>query len=215
MSTNSQKVTNGGAVSNEYRPPDDAYDIDSLYLDNGVGDPLTAESRHTVPLGKPRDFFRTHPDLAYRRRVEIYAHKSENVISEQHYVLGPAMQGRIQEARPCALICVVDRLGQPRLWPIMEPRDGEKDNDAWISARAAAREWLTGWVRLVWQGRGYLTRKADLGYAPEPDFNRLPSFDDLLRIALGDHGTIRNEEHPIYRDLFGKAPAPDDGDPLA
>jgi hypothetical protein len=62
------------------------------------------------------------------------------------------------------------------------------------------------WVKLVWQRRSYMTREAQLGYAPEPDWSKLPSFDELVRLAVGEHGIIRNREHRIVLDLFG-APA--------
>ena len=63
--------------------PPDADDIAKLWIDIGLGDALTAEHVHSIPIGKPRDFFRTHPDSAYRARAEIYVQKSENVIGEQ------------------------------------------------------------------------------------------------------------------------------------
>src|SRR5215471_11785708 len=182
----------------------DADDIAKLWIDTGLGDALTAEHVYSIPIGKPRDFFRTHPDSAYRARTEIYVQKSENVIGEQFYLIGPSMRGRIDEARPCILVCVVDRTGAPRLWPIMQPRDGEKDNAAWSSARAIAREGFSRWVKLVWKGRAYVSRVADQGYAPDPDFGKLQSFNNLVKIAFGDHGIIHNEDHPIFRDLFGK-----------
>jgi hypothetical protein len=97
----------------------------------------------------------------------------------------------------------------------MHPRDSERDNEAWRTARIAAKNGLTKWVKLVWVKRAYQTREALEGYAPEPDFSKLPSFNDLVRTALGEHGIIRNTDHPIYRELFG-APAkkPDQEDDL-
>lgn len=199
----------------EQSGPDDAADIESLWSDSSLGDGITDVNYLSVPVGKPKDFFRTHPDKEYRRRTEIYVHKPEGVIDAQHYVIAPEMQGRISEARPCTLVCVVDRDGSPRLWPIMHPRDSERDNEAWRTARIAAKNGLTKWVKLVWVKRAYQTREALEGYAPEPDFSKLPSFNDLVRTALGEHGIIRNTDHPIYRELFG-APAkkPDQEDDL-
>jgi hypothetical protein len=55
---------------------------------------------------------------------------------------------------------------------------------------------------MVWHKRAYV-RKAQPGYAPDPDWNKLPPFHELVRIAFGAHGMIAGEEHPIYRDLFG------------
>ena len=97
----------------------------------------------------------------------------------------------------------------------MSPREGEKDNPAWESSRAIAREAMSSWTRLVWAGRAYTSRIADVGYAPEPDFSRLLPFNDLVRTAFGAYGIIQTEEHPIYRDLFGRtAASPGGDDPL-
>jgi hypothetical protein len=183
--------------------PLDGGDIARLWIDTGLGDPLTEQHLHVIPVGKPRDFFRTHPSPTYRATTEMYTHKPEGAIDVQHYLVAPEMRGCILEARPCILICVVDRAGGARLWPIPSPRDGEHDNDAWVSARAAAREGLDRWTRLVWHKRAYKTRPALPGYAPDPDFSKLPPFEEMVRIAFGEHGIIRDGDHPIYRELFG------------
>jgi hypothetical protein len=198
-------------------PPKDAVDIDSLWLDPGLGDGITDTNFHGVTVDKPKDFFRTHPDKGYRRRCEIYTHKIEGVVGEAHYVVGPRMQGRIPEARPCTLACVIYRDGTPRLWPLKLPREGEKDNDAWKAARAAAKTGLTKWIKLFWVSRSYVTRDAPEGYAPDPDWKQLPSFNELVRLAFGEHGIIQDEKHPIYRELFGLKKSDgveDDGDEL-
>lgn len=51
----------------------------------------------------------------------IYCHKSENMVGEEFYLVDPPMRDKMDEARPCILVCVVDRTGPPRLWPIMLP----------------------------------------------------------------------------------------------
>jgi hypothetical protein len=204
------------AKLNDSTPPSDAADIAALWDDPGIGDPLATEQVHSVPIGRPRDFFRTHPDDAFRQRCEIYAHKSENMVGEEFFLIATEMKGQIPEARPCALVCVVDRMGMPRLWPIMRPRPGERDNAAWITSRTVAREGLFRWVKLIWSGRAYTSREADPGYAPDPDWSKLPSFNELARKAFGESGIIRDEKHPIYRDLFGRVAKPDEaGDDLA
>jgi hypothetical protein len=194
--------------------PGDAADFTSLWLDPGLGDGITGTSYHAIVVGKPKDFFRTVPDAAYRRRTEIYTHKPEGAIEDQHYIIAPAMRGRIEEARPCTIVTVIYRDGTPRLWPIPAPRDGERDNEAWISARRAAKAALTKWVKLVWQRRSYKTRDAQPGYAPDPDFAKLklPPFDNLVALGFGESGVIRDENHPIYRELFGSAPVKTDDD---
>jgi hypothetical protein len=183
--------------------PKDALDFSSLWKGPELGDGITTGGYHSIPVGKPKDFFRTHPDQAYRRRTEIYVHKPEGAIDEQTYIVAPAMQGRIAEAQPCTLVTVVYRDGSVRIWPVKLPRDGDKDNEAWASARAAVKLGLTQWTKIVWQRRAYVTRAATPGYAPDPDFSKLPTFDELATLAFGEHGVIRDVSHPIYRELFG------------
>ena len=190
--------------------PSDASDFDSLWQDPKLGDGIVDVGYHSVPVGKPKDFFRTHKDPLYRRRTEIYIHKPEGAIDEQYFIVAPSMRGRIPEARPCTLTCVIYRDGSLRLWPIKFPKDGERDNDAWVTARNAARVALTHWVKLVWTGRAFLTREAQPGYAPDPDISRIPPWNDLVRIAIGENGVIRDESHYIYRELMGIAPQAQD-----
>ena len=192
--------------------PSDALDIEALWLDPGLGDGITDVHWHAIPVGKPRNFFRAHPDKKFRRKTEIYVHKPEDAIEEQYYIIAPSMRGRIVEARPCVIVPCIYRDGSPRLWPIMFPRSGEKDNSAWTSARKAVRDAISQWVKLVWVGRSYQTRDAQPGYAPDPDWSKLPSLNEMLQLAVGEHGIIRDTNHPIYRELMGApAVATDDG----
>jgi hypothetical protein len=185
--------------------PDDADDIANLFNPE-LGDAITETKFLTLVVGKPRDFYRTHPDKAYRQRTEIYTHKPEGVIDAQHYIIHPSMRGRIDEARPCVLVTVIDRTGTPRLWPIGLPREGERDMKAWESARIAARNGIDKWVKLLWQKQAYVTREAQAGYAPDPDWTKLPTYEELVRLGFGDNGVIRGTDHVIYRDLFGANP---------
>ena len=192
--------------------PSDASDIEALWLDPALGDGLTDTNWHTIPVGKPKDFFRVHPEPDYRRRTEIYTHKTEGQIETTYYIVGPEMRGRLQEARPCVLVTCIYRDGSLRLWPIMSPREGEKDNTAWSSARSAARTGIDKWVKLVWAGRSFLTRDALSGYAPDPDWKKLPAFNELVKAAFGSHGVIQDTTHPIYRELMGAPTTINDDD---
>jgi hypothetical protein len=194
--------------------PADAHDLSELWIDTGLGDPLTTEYVHSVPIGRPKEFFRVVKDPAYQRKAEIIRLKSENLIAEQYFLVAPAMQGRIDEARPCILVVTVDRTGRPRVWPLMLPRPGERDNGFWMSARVIARKGMDFWVKLKVEGSAYTEMRADMGYAPDPDFSRLQPFDELIHLGFGDHGIIRDEEHPVYRDLAGKALLSGDGNAL-
>jgi hypothetical protein len=72
------------------------------------------------------------------------------------------------------------------------------------------------WVKLNWQKRAYKTREAQPGYAPDPDWSKLPPYSELVRLAFGEHGIIRDDNHPIVRELFGVPPKkPEDDDDLS
>ena len=74
-----------------------------------MGDGIVNVTYHTVPVGKPKFFFRTVKDPAYRRRTEIVTIKQDGVIDEQNYIVAPTMRGQIVEAYPCTIVTIVDR----------------------------------------------------------------------------------------------------------
>lgn len=192
--------------------PSDTRDIKSLWADPGLGDGLTDINLHSIPIDKPKDFFRVAPDPGYRRRTEMYIHKVDGEIEKSYFILGKKMKGRLEEARQCSLVTCIYRDSSVRLWPIPLPRDGEKDNKAWASARQAARAAMGRWVKLVWTKGAYHTRDAQPGYAPDPDWTKLPPFNDLVLTAFGTHGFMDDETHAIYRDHLAGAPKSDNED---
>jgi hypothetical protein len=194
------------------KSPSDADDLADLWEDDALGDPLAADHVHHIPVDPPRDFFRSCPDRKYRRKTWVYVHKSENAVGKQYFIVQKAMRDKIPEARPCTLLTVVDRAGMPGLWPLMSPRPGESDNTAWATSRDVARDGLTRWTKPVWQGRQFISRFADQGYAPDPDWRRLPPFNELVRTGLGPDGIIRDEQNRAYRAMFGKVDQPGDLD---
>jgi hypothetical protein len=183
--------------------PADAQDFASLWFDPGLGDGITDAHHHSIPVDRPKDFFRVHPNKEFRRKTEVYTHKAEGVVGETHYIIAPSMRGRIGEARPCTIVVAIYRDGTLRLWPIKHPREGERDNEAWITSRNIARRAIDQWVKLLWVNRSFQSRDAQEGYAPDPDWSKLPSFDELVRVAFGAHGVIRDESHQMFKDLFG------------
>ena len=177
-----------------------------------MGDGLTDQVYHSIPVGKPKDFFRVCPLPGYRRRTELYVHKVEGQIEEKSYIVAPPMRGKITEARNVTLVVCIYRDESLRVWALKHPNANEKDNEAWKSARRVARIAMDKWVKLLWVRSSYVHREAPLGYAPDPDYSKLPPFDELIRVAFGEHGIIRDETHPIYRELFGLPANRADGD---
>ena len=192
--------------------PPDALDLSDLWLDTGLGDGITETVRYNIPLGKPRDFFRMCPDPAYIRQVEIYKHKTEDTIEETYYVFAGRMKGSLEEAAPYTLVVCVYRDGTPRIWPLRVPKEGERDNDAWTSARAAARESRDKWVKLLWVGRMFTTREAKTGYAPDPAWEKLPPFEELMIKAFCEKNIIRDSSHSMYRNLICDKPSQEGND---
>jgi hypothetical protein len=147
-----------------------------------------------------------------RKRAEIVRIKSEDQIEEQFFLVGKEMRGKIEEARPCIIVPCIYRDGTLRLWPLMLPRANEKDMRAWASARSAARAAVNTWIKLVWSRGVYLRRPAQEGYAPNPDWSKVPSTDELVGLGWGSAGIIRGVSHPAYQTLMGAAPATADDD---
>ena len=113
--------------------------------------------------------------------------KSETAIDEQNFIIGPKMKGRFEEARPCTLVTVVYRDGTPRLWPIKLPKD-ERAGQRSVGHRPARQrepQW-SGGSSSSGSKRAYQTRDAQPGYAPDPDFSKLPPFDELVKLAFGE-----------------------------
>jgi hypothetical protein len=105
--------------------------------------------------------------------------------------------------RPCVLALAVTRQGDPFLWRVNLPRDGERSND-WASTAHVAMNMATRrWVRVaanmhkgaydVWEASGPL---------PDPTWPDLP-FAALLRVAFKDR-YIDDHDHPILRHLRGE-----------
>jgi hypothetical protein len=213
------KLVDGKEPANTADAPNgllaDAVDYEALWVDNELGDPITTTVINTVDVGRPKDFFRTIRDPSYRRRTRIYVHKPEGAIGEETYIINPSMYQQFDtEAQPCQLVTVVYRDGTPRIWPIKLPKEGMKDVEAWISARAAAKRAFDEWLKILWVRKTYRCKPATPGYAPDPDISKLPPFVDLIKLAFGPTGIIRDETHPIYRDnVLGAPPVKlDDGD---
>jgi hypothetical protein len=214
---------NGGEANSEQTkrakiyPPADAMDLHGLVVPS-QDDPLTSTTIHHVPVGKPKSFFRVHPDPEYRKKFYIYTLKQEGVVGEQYFIVADSMRAFVDEAQLSILATCIYRDGSFRLWPLKLPGEGEKDMVAWSTARAAARESIGWWTKIVWKGgNGYKSTPAQPGYAPDPDWSKLPSYGEILAIALGESGVIRDEDHPVYRDhILGAARqrSADDGDDL-
>jgi hypothetical protein len=88
-----EKPTKPNGATAQPIPPD-AADIAALWT-NTDGDPLAETQLVKLKPGKPKDFFRTHPDPKYRVRTVIYTHKTENSV-EPLYPRGTAVHSGVR-----------------------------------------------------------------------------------------------------------------------
>jgi hypothetical protein len=124
-----------------------------------------------------------------------------------YYMVVPALaeSGRLDDAKPYTLCLMLDRLGNPHLWPIRDPRSEDRDNAWWVSAREGVRSCIDHWHRIMSAGKRYRALPAeDPDYAPDPDWSKVPPFDELVRSAFSPNGIIRDLEHPVVRELLGR-----------
>ena len=79
----------------------------------------------------------------------------------------------------------------------------------------ASRRGFEKWTKLAWTGTRHKIRGArgESSYASEPKWEKVPPFEQLLAIALGERGAIKDETHPIYRDEIAGEEDLDDDDP--
>jgi hypothetical protein len=188
---------------------DDAADIESMYADPLIpGGAITRVVQKTA-VGKPnRDvFYRAHPDDSHHRTVYLIVDSSTNSSEEVNYWVYPAIAGElVHDAKYYSLSTLVDREGNVLLCRTRLPRQGEKDNLYSETMRMAIHMAKDYWVRIVANqvtGR-YDTLRADRGYADDPDWSKVPPFDDLMKSAFAPDGIIKRLDHPIVHKLMGR-----------
>jgi hypothetical protein len=126
-------------------PPEDADDIEALFLDPALGDGLTDQVYHSIPVGKPKDFFRVCPLAGYRRRTELYVHKVEGQIEEQYFIVAPSMRGKITEARSVTLVVCIHRDESLRVWASStRTRTRRTTRRGCRHAQSPALQWISG-----------------------------------------------------------------------
>ena len=183
---------------------DDTTDMDLLWLDPSLGDGLVDTHFHSVAIGKPKDFFRVNPDPTLPPpNGDLYPQARRR---DRRAVLHLAPRHAGADRGSSAVHAGYRRLPRRLAAALADQvsEGSERDNEAWSTARAAARAGIeqVDQARSGW--RAYQTRDAQPGYAPDPDFSKLPPFDELVKLAFGEHGVIRDDERiPIYRELFG------------
>jgi hypothetical protein len=145
-------------------------------------------------------FFRVHPDPQYHLDIALLELKEDR---DGTYMVAKPLQLELAlDVRPVTLLLAVTRQQIPFLWPIRLPREGERGNKWWDSAREAAQTAMTHWVRIeadmrAGAGRYEVYQAAD--NLVDPDWPDL-SMRDLLKLAFRDR-YINHLDHPAVLAL--------------
>ena len=157
-----------------------------------------------VPVRKPhrQEFFRAHPDSAYRCPLAILDLKTEG----DTYLVTPEVAAAIPgEIKPMMLTTCVNRQGVVYLWPVPMPSEDGRKNAWHVTAREAAARAETKWVRMVANmSAGFYDIYEAPGEIADPIWPD-HTFQQLLAVAFGNGHLIDREDHPVLKQLFGQA----------
>ena len=157
----------------------------------------------TVPVRKPspQEFFRVHPDEAWRldtALIEIKADREVYLVDPEIWPLFP------NECKPRSLYTTIDRRNVVTLWPVRLPDENGRIDDWNRSAHEAAQLGTEQWVRMSSDmALGAYRIDVAVGDFPEPVWPAGITFQDLLRIAFKGK-VIENLDHPVLRRLRGE-----------
>jgi hypothetical protein len=185
-------------------PPPDPFDPARFRLGQDFGTAAGVKKLVTViPVARPggHDFFRVHPDPAYRLDVAIIELKEEREI----YLVAPEMLAELPgSVKPRTLFTTISRQGVLRLWPVALPEADGRRNDWARSAHDAADHAMRRWIRLVANmSLGAYEVYVAQGRLPEPEWPDL-TFSDMLKVAFRDR-LIDQFDHPVVQRLHGLA----------
>jgi hypothetical protein len=179
---------------------EDPFDPESLRISIDGSDIGTEKVLLAVPVRKPgkAEFFRVHPDSAYRLDMMLLKFEDERFIVSKGLLPGLAT-----EVEPVTLFTCISRVNVLFLWPVRLPGSDGRDNPYWETAREIADRAMTSWVRCVANQdlRAYEMTLA-LGNLPEPTWPALP-MRDLLELAFKGR-VIRDGQHHIIKRLAGE-----------
>jgi len=164
--------------------------------------------RRVVVVRRPtrQEWFRCHPGAEYRMDCTLYRpDASAGGESDEVYLVQPEMRGLVGDAAFAArIVLVVNRQGDPFLWPLRLPEPDSTPLKWHTTAIAIAGDAATRWVQMRANRRGgyydvfFLGQKIEV---PEPTWPT-ESLRELLRLAFADR-VIDNQNHVIVRQLQG------------
>ncbi len=156
----------------------------------------------TVPVRKPnpQEFFRVHPDEAWRLETALIEIKADR----EMYLVDPGIWPLFpNECKPRTLYTTIDRRNVVTLWPVRLPDEKGRLDDWNRSAHEAAQLAMQKWVRLsANQSLGAYDIDIASGVFPDPVWPDI-TFQELLKIAFKGR-LIEDLDHPVLRRLRGE-----------
>jgi hypothetical protein len=183
----------------------DPFDPAKLRIDTTTDEALGVERPIVqVRVMRPGNqmFFRVHPGPEMRLDTRVIMLEAER----ETYLVTPAIATQIPgETRPVRLLTCIPRIGGGVfLWPLKLPRDDRRENNWNDSARKAAELGEKKWTRMqsnMTLGAYDITTS---DHYPDPVWPKV-TLGELLRVAFGDKGLVNQEDHPVIRQLRGRA----------
>jgi hypothetical protein len=158
------------------------------------------------PVRKPdkSQFIRVHPDPQYTIEAAILEDRESR--DSPYLVMPMAAHSAPDHTKHVTLTLAVTRGGDPFLWPIANPAMSKRSGSTWTDSALRARTTaMTTWVRVApnMAKGGYDVRSA-IVEIPEPVWPAGVTMRDLLEMAFGQSGLIRDEDHPVIQRLLGR-----------
>lgn len=176
------------------------FDPESLRLPGDeMGDFDVEPLLTVVEVRKPKrdEFVRVHPE--HHAVVPIIE------VDRDVYLVDASMRNELAgEWTPADVRVAVNRDGTPFLWPVKQPKPGERQIGWHASAKAVAAAAETDWVRAkANMSKGAYDAQRAKGQLEPPAFPD-KSFTELLEAGFGDGKLINSVDHPVVKRLRGE-----------
>jgi hypothetical protein len=183
--------------------PIDPFDPARFRLGQDFGADGVKKLLTMIPVERPggHDFFRVHPDPAFRLDVPVIELKEDR---EVYLVASEMLAGLRGSVKAKTLFTTISRQGVLRLWPVALPEADGRRNEWVRSALDGADHAMKRWIRLnsnralgtyeIFEAQGRLT---------EPEWPDL-TFREMLKVAFRDR-IIDTPDHPVVQRLRGLA----------
>ena len=137
----------------------------------------------------------------------MYLERNERGLVDTTYLVDWRFQDVLEDSdlvqffQPALLLLAIEhQSSKPYVHYIKEPREDQRDNDYWMTARTVAERAMKEWVQCLSGEGGYDYRPARRKY-PDPQWPELP-FGEILKTSFKGR-LIDSWEHEVILALQG------------